>query len=126
MCVLPLGQISPEIRGMGVGVAGGGREVGGRLLGRVVWEIPGEKQDADPGRMGCSSLSPLRAQPGSVAASRGGIGLAAGPVPGVSLCHPVFISALSQRAPGAGRPQLCLFCCFPVRDKPVFPFFISC
>lgn len=23
------------------------------MLGRMVWEIRGEKQDADPGRMGC-------------------------------------------------------------------------
>lgn len=95
------------------------------MLGRMVWEIRGEKQDADPAGWAVipqSSAWPCGCQ------ERWDRGLAAGPVavPGVSLCHPLFISALSQRALGAGRPQLCLFCCFPVRDKPAFPFFISC
>lgn len=89
----------------------------------------GDFGDAGPSRMGCdlSELSLalwLAAEVGQVCSACSCSCVLA--VPGASFCHPLFISAQSQRAASAGRPQLCLFCCFPVRDKPAFPFFISC
>lgn len=88
----------------------------------MVWEVPGEKQDADP----CHPPEHIPAELGQVCVQGSCLCLVPAAVPGVSLCHPLFIGALSQRAPGAARPQSCLFCCFPVRDMPAFPFFISC